>query len=527
MNGERIMEALKQISLMCDEIEYEVFICGSYVSDGLKNKSVRLLRFSKTAPLDIKKLIEKRLHDITEKSCLYTKIWLYSVMISLTYDPVWMEEFLQYIILEKQFTPNNRYYLYYQAKFAIFSHIQMESTNTKLLKWKLLEQLVEEFRKELKDVLVKIPFDQRNKDVVFVITEQILKEMHAPTMISFDRCKILIEHMHKNVLLINTAEVLPHIGAIPYYDEHLGNYCNELSKKEFVEWKGTSIPYFQCDNNMPDINVLRMLLQKVRDVKPGLVVSVGGSSILSNLINDMIPVLTVGLSPSDLEMTITKCQTLSRQLAEEDLFLLEQMGLGKESIIQGVFTSSMKPKTVTVTRKELGLPEDKFILTVVGYRLETDIDDRFMNMLVKALDEEMAVAVIGKFPSYKDYLQKNPKLDGKVYCLGMTSDILAWLQVCDLYVNPYRKGGGTSGVEALYQGIPVITLPYGDVSVNVGEEFWTESYETMVELIQRYKNDTDFYHTMVELAKERVERLLDTTGEFQRIIDEFKKRIRD
>jgi predicted O-linked N-acetylglucosamine transferase (SPINDLY family) len=31
----------------------------------------------------------------------------------------------------------------------------------------------------------------------------------------------------------------------------------------------------------------------------------------------------------------------------------------------------------------------------------------------------------------------------------------------DIYINPTRRGGGTSAVEALSKGIPVITVNYG------------------------------------------------------------------
>lgn len=79
-------------------------------------------------------------------------------------------------------------------------------------------------------------------------------------------------------------------------------------------------------------------------------------------------------------------------------------------------------------------------------------------------------------------------------------------------------------VMALVKGKPVVTVPYGDAAVNVGEDFWTESYETMPDLIRRYKNDADFYHSMSVKAKERAAVLLDAENEFRNVLREFKKR---
>lgn len=519
--------AIEQIGLLCSNIENEILIYGDYVSDNLMKNTCDLLIFIDTAPIEIKKAVEEKIHSIILYSRKYAKVWLYSAMLAVNDNPAVLEEFLEYVISEKEFGPNVKYFLFYQARVEAFCRCALDNEKNKYLLWELLKEVVDAFKSELKDVLTPIPYEQRNADIAFVITEQILGESHGPTKTAFDRCKCLMETMHKKVLLINTAEVESLIGAIPLYRSAHSHYLRELLDKESLMWKGTEISYVQCENNMPNMAALQALLQMVQSVKPGLVVSIGGSSILGNLINSMIPVLTVGLLPSDLEPTMNSCQTLSRALQESDIRLLKLIGKDEGSIIQSVFTSSLKPQRMTVNRKEIGLQEDKFVIVVVGSRLDTEIDEHFMRMLTCALDDDMEVAFIGKFELFEHYLQKMPELRKKVHYLGLTDDILAWLEVCDLYVNPHRKGGGTSAVEALFKGIPVVTTAYGDVAVNVGEEFCTESYDTMPALIRKYKNDKDFYQAMSVQAKKKAEILLDTEGEFQRIIEEFENRTRD
>lgn len=68
-------------------------------------------------------------------------------------------------------------------------------------------------------------------------------------------------------------------------------------------------------------------------------------------------------------------------------------------------------------------------------------------------------------------------------------------------------------------------MPYGDVSVNVGSEFWTESYDTMSELIKRYKEDKEFYSLMSSKARSRAKKLIDSDNEFRRVILEFQQRV--
>ena len=108
--------------------------------------------------------------------------------------------------------------------------------------------------------------------------------------------------------------------------------------------------------------------------------------------------------------------------------------------------------------------------------------------------------------------------------IGYCDDILSRIENCDLYVNPTRKGGGTSCVEAMYKGLPVVSVNYGDVAVNAGDEFCVSDYEEMKKQIMKYYTDKEYYSKMSTKAKERVKILLDTESEFERIIREVELR---
>lgn len=518
------MNEIETIGSLCADIAGEIQLYDDYVSETLKVKTEQLLRISERMPETIKMAIQNEIYPLIQKGKKYVKVWLYSIVINIQFDVDIFAEFLKYVLAEDEFHTNTKYYLYYQIKSLMFTHINLINADTRILRWKLLKQVVEQFEQEIPEFMTPILQQERNRNLVLVITEQILTQQHGPTKIAFDRCKILIEKMSKQVLLINTAEVLSQVGNIPFYNNKYGNYIPELTNQQTIEWKGTSIPYFQCDDNMPNIEGIKILLNLVQKLKPAYVVAIGGSGVIINLIDKIVPTLTVGLSPSEMEDALTCCQTLSRPLNKTDIKILDAIGKTQESIIKSVFTSSLQPQSIHVTREELGLPRDKFVIVVVGYRLDTDIDQKFADMLTKIMREDIVIAMIGNFETYDSFIAANPQLKEKIVLLGTTSDILAWIEVCDLYVNPHRMGGGTSGVEALFMGIPVVTTAYGDVAVNVGEDFQTDSYATMPDLIWRYIDDNEFYQRMSQKAKERAQVLLDTESEFGRIIEEFEKR---
>lgn len=246
--------------------------------------------------------------------------------------------------------------------------------------------------------------------------------------------------------------------------------------------------------------------------------------MLSNLVSRILPVLTVGLCPSDLEFTTTQFQTLGRKITEQDDRLLHVLGRDRSHIIESVFTSSLKPQTEKITRGELRISERTFLMVVIGARLDFEVSEEFLEMLDQVIRDGMHIAFLGKFQNYDKVIAKYPQLRAHASYLGYCDDILSRLEVSDLYINPIRRGGGTSCVEALYKGVPVVTLEYGDVGTNAGKDFWVQDYADMGKKILQYCEDKEYYGRMSEKARKRAEILLDTDTEFVRIMNIFEQR---
>lgn len=121
-------------------------------------------------------------------------------------------------------------------------------------------------------------------------------------------------------------------------------------------------------------------------------------------------------------------------------------------------------------------------------------------------------------------IEKHPVLEGAIRCEGAVKEVLAYMELCDLYINPIRTGGGISCVEAMIKGVPVVTTGKGDVALNAGEGFVVKDYEEMKKITLRYINDIEFYMKQSEKAKERANELIDTDRVFWEVICEFMER---
>lgn len=270
---------------------------------------------------------------------------------------------------------------------------------------------------------------------------------------------------------------------------------NNISQVDIGEYK---VPFLQIPDNLPIQYRMQVLAQIINKVKPYYILSVGTGSILADLCGNIVPCASMALAFSTLPKTKNKMKILGRKLSEEERQLYTE-----EDIIESRFTFELKPQKKKFSRKKAGLPEDKFMLVVVGIRLEFEITKDFMDVLSKACQAGCYVIFAGVMDNYKRLMQDYPFVSENSSFIGYCDDILALMEICDLYINPDRLGGGFSIIEAFAKGKPGVYLNRGDVYTAGGVEFAVGSFDEMAEQIFKYKDDKEYYNTMAGLAKER------------------------
>lgn len=518
------MDRYDYIAELYKEIESELTYYDDYVSGNLINKTYELYNHINNAPKEVKEQVVELMLKFIDKRRPYISTWVYSFLINLYPVSALMEQFEKYSLYNTQWKANTKYFIFNQILSLMFRNIKLENKKNKSLFWSLFRQIVNDFRQIVNIKFEKIPLKERDSELIIVITDQLLSEEHSPTMVTLERCRVLKKCLGKKVLLINTAEVMSSLGEIPFFMKISANYNENLVDKKSLTWKEEEIEYIQCENKMPSKDTLELLLSYIQKVKPYFILSLGGTSILANLANMIIPVLVENLS-SNLEVTMADYQIVNYEITEDDKKLLKQQKVNINSIIKSQVGLSIPEQKRKLSKAELGLPEDKFVLITMGHRLDNEVTDEFAYVLENVLDDNTIMVFCGMFESYEKFINKHSKLKEKTYYIGITDDILAVLENCDLYINMIRKGGGTTGTAAIYKGVPVITTSYGDIARNVGEDFVTNSYDTMINLIKRYKEDKVFYESQMLKAKECAKRVLNLEDIYINMIRDFEKKL--
>jgi glycosyltransferase involved in cell wall biosynthesis len=121
--------------------------------------------------------------------------------------------------------------------------------------------------------------------------------------------------------------------------------------------------------------------------------------------------------------------------------------------------SNIKIENKKLKRKELGLPEEEFLILSVGELNKNKNHEFIIRALVNINNSNIHYVICGE-GSLKTYLKKLIKelgLDKQVHLLGYRNDIPEIYKISDLFVFPsFREGLPVALMEAMATGLPVI-----------------------------------------------------------------------
>lgn len=124
------------------------------------------------------------------------------------------------------------------------------------------------------------------------------------------------------------------------------------------------------------------------------------------------------------------------------------------------------PVTREEKRKELGLPQDAFVLLSVGELNENKNHEVIIRAIGRIPYENIYYLVAGEGQKRDNLLElaRQSGLDGHVRLLGYRTDIAELHRAADVFCFPsIREGLGLAAIEAMASGLPVITSRSGGI----------------------------------------------------------------
>lgn len=357
------------------------------------------------------------------------------------------------------------------------------------------------------------PISLRNKNNVVIITNQFLGNEHAPTRNVLDYSRNL-KKMGKEVMIINSVDIL-----FPLYDPFKAKPVEIYRTLNYIEFENEKYPFYQSKSDMPNIQDVQRIIDLVEAFNPEFVIAVGDSTLTSDVCSNFIDVITIPCG-GILPIYPKTCWAVPRKPLLSDEQFFQAFGMPKERVFSLHYTFMKKAKETQLVRQDLNLPEHAFILCVVGNRLDVEVTIEFVTLLEDILREvpKSYIVFIGEYQNYNAIMQQHDLLRQRSNYAGRRNDIQSIYPLCNAYLNPLRQGGATSGAEAMLEGIPIITKPYGDVYYQLWlEQSFTETAD-IITFLQRCIADPAFYLGQCNHAKALGEKLFDTAGMMQEVL---------
>lgn len=448
------------------------------------------------------------------------RVMTLSFLVAASCDPRRLWE-LHRTLLQPEFTLEQRHFFYWQL---IIRHAGVEGrphVDPAAVYFSLLESC----RTTLGINAQWIDAKDRDAGTVVVITNQLLGRRHAPTADCLDYCHILQNRLKKRVFLINTG-AMPWRLPLPYYDPVAFQHVDEYAAGNKLPFRDEEFDFYQCRQPMPNLEELRRILATVLSVKPSFILSLGHSNIAPDLCSEFLTVATMPFG-TNLSRAASNVFLLPRECRPDDAAFMQQWRIAEEQVVETHYTFRRPDRTAVVTRSDLGLPQDAYVIAVVGNRLDEEVDDRFAAELSRVLTgaPQVFVVFMGQFGRFEAVVQQHEALRGRSRHLGYRKDVPAVYECCDAYLNPPRYGGGSSAAFALAAGLPVFTPAEGDVANIVGPRFIFPSAEAIIAHIERSLSDPEHRRSWAELARKRFTEISDREEMIEGIVANVEEKL--
>lgn len=373
-------------------------------------------------------------------------------------------------------------------------------------KRKLHKRNMESFLEILNPSFQYIPVEKRNRNRIAVMTEQILNIGHAPTRLVLNMLYVLQKHLGYEVMLF----VCPsdgflsgglwhqyiHITSLDVYREH----------KLILQYKDIEFQGYQVNMKPVNLKEYHMMFDLIYAWNPLFVFGIG----IINPVADICSMFTtLVMRAVSIYCPVSEAQILLRVVKQSEELETEYKQFIHENQVQ-LFVEGKPPVVIEKSeneyrRSEYGLPEDKFLIALVGTRLDEEINTEFVHVMKNIITKNpnTAFVFIGEVKRIKKFFAEDV-FEKHIYYMGLQDDLVGKYGMLDLFMNPKRMGGGYSSVMALTAGIPAVSLPDCDVAGHIGEGLTVKDYQEMEETVCRYINDPSFYEEKKQYVQERM-----------------------
>ena len=433
---------------------------------------------------------------------------LLSVLTSISEGNIELYEVMAEVITDESFSVEEVYELIIQLNYRLF----VMKGNIYAPLHKAYYYFLERCSKEMGLRYSYRPYNQRNKKRVILATEQLLSAYHAPTQLLVNLYYYLSKIGYDVTVLIANPGKIKTRDEIWTYKKIKKNSLFEESGRFTLEIMNTKISGYNIMLTSEELLLnIKQSIELIRSINPEFIINVGSLIVPTDILSKEMTIVSyplinaIPVTPASIIMDLN-------HLDRSELYLIPNKNV---QLIETQFTCTLKPIGAD-NQEEIELVNrlDGFKILLVGNRLDEEIDLAFLQWMYTLVFELSGIKfiIVGECDDIKKKVERMGSKESFIFT-GYVDNLEGLMQVCDLYLNPPRTGGGFSAKLALQNHMPIVTGKEGDVAYTVGNAFICNSMDEMKQTISRYMQDTAFMEMQKkECEKRAIERYKNQEG---------------
>ncbi|MED4882749.1 glycosyltransferase [Bacillus smithii] len=438
--------------------------------------------------------------EVTESELSFKKVInFYTFLISLGSDKTILKNMFKYIVKDENHL-DDQYAIITNALFYITKGNQKEYEDYFLDRIKIMSKLKEHYKKK-----VKIKASTSNNHLVIVVG-QLLSYNHAPTKIAIDYANNLIKYNSKLKIKIIVEDMFNYSPNELFFVYSFSSADSKSLSKEHKKLFNPSIEVHYSNSRLPREQRLQEDINAITNFQPQWILKIGApDSLVVDQLYDYYPVTSFSMGGAEYSEFVDVA--IGGRSKEATFREINEKGLSSFRYHYFKHTPGIefqKPKSFT-SRESLNLEEEDFVIVTVGNRLDAEMDDMFINGMKTVLSHNKHVKwlLIG-LERHKLINDTFGELLKQVRFLRYAQDLMSVYSICDMYANPFRKGGGISVAMAMFAGLPVANLEgTNDANIYIPKGKAKSLYDYF-SYIENLIKDKEFLNTEKEVFQETI-----------------------
>lgn len=498
------------------QAEIEKFIDEKYENLHYFDPLIKELKAQTTE----RNILRRQFKEVTQfLTPLENVVFLYILYLSDAFDAELMECLVQSTLRIDQ--PELCYFLhgiYFDEISMCFLHEEYLFPKYFVLRRSYAEKVCKMYDLHIQTDKIKKSSDGRIHKIC-LLHGTLRNHKHSPTLVSIQLSKTLVELGYEVMVMpldseSNIAWEIPIFSPV-----HSLTYYGSREFEEYHKEAYHPSVTIEYTDSIEPREKMQHELDKIIEFSPDLIIDMStDASIFSSIYSQYFLTLCLPLSgyQSSTHFTYYVAKDKGAFLRENSIY-----GAVNERYVIEYPSLCLLPPDAShhYTRDDFLLNDEDFVLVTVGNRLSTEMTKSFIDnvcesLVVKPNVKWLVVGSKNKYLSetYADYFDAH-----KILYIKYEDDLPALYEICDLYLNPQRMGGGASIYWAMCCGLPIAILSTtSDIIPIVGMENTAgDSYEKMMEYaLELWRNPVvyqaeknKFQRRAQHFAKEQAEAL--------------------